>query len=320
MILQQTDPIILIRQTDHAFLSGFFAREWGNGNFSRPEPFNSFCLAVAEHDNGWQEWELAPGVDPKTFTPFSFMTVPTEEHISLYQRGIDRILKADLYAGLLVVSHCMGLYDRARATIPGYSSKYVKTQEQHVANDFVQRLRLQQLRLKVDLRNDPATKAFTDEKLIKANVQRLEALDRLSLLLPRRRRRRLDRRRAGKRRRKRGGLGNSPGRTQPVHTQSLSFPPRSVGARHPGAPHSQTPLRRRRGTPRGPRVSLVLQHPVYASFPLCAELHPRRRVSAEHTRRKSTRPGCDRTAVTTLENRRLCSRARKRPCRQRLVS
>jgi len=181
LILQQNDPIIVIRQTDHAFLSGFFAREWGNDTFSRPEPFDSFCLAAAEHDNGWQEWELAPGVDPRTFIPYSFMTVPTEEHISLYQRGIDRILKVDHYAGLLVVSHCMGLYDRARATIPGYSAKYVKSQEQHVANDFVQRLRLQQLRIKVDLRNDPATKPFTDERLIKANVQRLEALDRLSL-------------------------------------------------------------------------------------------------------------------------------------------
>jgi hypothetical protein len=181
LILQQTDPIIVIRQTDHAFLSGFFAREFGNEHFLRPEPNSSFCLAASEHDNGWQEWELAPGVDPKTFTPYSFMTVPTEEHIFLYQRGIDRILKVDLYAGLLVVSHCMGLYDRARATIPGYSAKYVKSQEQHVANDFVQRLRLQQLRLKVDLRNDLATKSFTDEKLIKANAQRLEALDRLSL-------------------------------------------------------------------------------------------------------------------------------------------
>lgn len=181
MILQQTDPIIVVRQTDHAFLSGFFAREWGNDQFSRPEPFNSFCLAAAEHDNGWQEWELAPGVDPKTFVPYSFMTVPTEEHIFQYQRGIDRILKVDLYAGLLVVSHCMGLYDRARATIPGYSAKYVRSQEQHVANDFVQRLRLQQLRLKVDLRNDPVTKPFTDERLIKANLQRLEALDRISL-------------------------------------------------------------------------------------------------------------------------------------------
>jgi hypothetical protein len=181
LILQQSDPIVLIRQTDHAYLSGFFAREFGNDSFTRPEPFNSFCLAASEHDNGWQEWELAPGVDPRTFAPYTFMTVPTEEHIFLYQRGIDRILKVDLYAGLLVVSHCMGLYDRARATIPGYSSKYVKSQEQHVANDFVQRLRLQQLRLKVDLRNDSATKPFTDEKLIKTNVQRLEALDRLSL-------------------------------------------------------------------------------------------------------------------------------------------
>jgi Protein of unknown function (DUF3891) len=181
LILQQNDPIIVIRQTDHAYLSGFFAREWGNEVFTRPEPFTSFCLAASEHDNGWNEWELAPGVDPKTFFPYSFMTVPTEEHIFLYQRGIDRMVKADLYAGLLVVSHCMALYDRAHATIPGYSAKYVKSHEQHVANDFVQRLRLQQLRLKVDLRNNPATKPFTDEKLIKANIQRLEALDRLSL-------------------------------------------------------------------------------------------------------------------------------------------
>lgn len=182
MILQQqTDPLIVIRQTDHAFLSGFFAREWGNEIYTRPEPFPSFCLAAAEHDNGWQEWELAPSVDQKTFIPYSFMTIPTQEHISLYQRGIDRIVKVDLYAGLLVSAHCMSLYDRARATIPGYSAKYVKAPEQHLANDFVQRLRLQQLRLKVDLRNDPVTRPFVDDNLIKFNCQRLEALDRLSL-------------------------------------------------------------------------------------------------------------------------------------------
>lgn len=162
-------------------LAGFFAREWGNDLFTKPEPFASFCLAAAEHDNGWQEWELAPTADPKTFTPYSFMSVPTEEHILLYQRGIDRVVKTDLYAGLLVVNHCMGLYDRARATMPGYSAKYVKSHEQHLANDFVQRLRLQQLRLKVDLRNDPAKKPYTEEKLIQSNSERLSALDRLSL-------------------------------------------------------------------------------------------------------------------------------------------
>jgi hypothetical protein len=182
MIVQQHgDPIVVIRQTDHAFLSGFFAREWGNEVFERPEPFASFCLAAAEHDNGWQEWEMLPGVDPKTFAPHTFMTVPTDEHIALYQRGIERAVRADLYTGMLIVGHCMNLYDRARATMPGYSAKYVRSHEQHLAADFVQRLRLQQLRLKVDLRNDPAMRPFTDESRIKANQQRLDALDRLSL-------------------------------------------------------------------------------------------------------------------------------------------
>jgi len=90
-------------------------------------------------------------------------------------------VKADRYAGLLVSMHCAGLYDKTRATMPGFSAKYVKSQEAPIVSDLLQRLRLQQLRLKVDLRGDPATKGFADEKWLQANAQRLEALDRLSL-------------------------------------------------------------------------------------------------------------------------------------------
>src|SRR5258708_1540649 len=181
IIQEQGDHLILIRQTDHAVLSGYFAREAGNKNFVRPEPLDSFQLAATEHDNGWNEWELQPRIDPVTFLPYSFMSLPTQEHIDLYQRGIERVVKVDRYAGLLVSMHCIGLYDRTRATMPGFSAKYVKAQEAPVVNDFLQRLRLQQLRLKVDLRGDPATKDFADEKRLQANAQRLEALDRLSL-------------------------------------------------------------------------------------------------------------------------------------------
>jgi hypothetical protein len=182
MILHEQDnEIVIIRQTDHALLSGFFAREWGNELFTRPEPFESFRLAAAEHDNGWREWELLPQVDRATFLPYSFMSIPTEEHITLYQQGLERILKVDHYAALLVSLHCAGLYDRTRATMPGFSAKYVRSNETQLVNDFVQRLRLQQLRLKVDLRANPATKVFTEEKYLQANLQRLEALDRLSL-------------------------------------------------------------------------------------------------------------------------------------------
>ena len=181
IVQEQGDEIILIRQTDHAVLSGFFAREWGNDLFHRPEPFQSLQLAASEHDNGWREWELQPQIDPKTRLPYSFMSIPTDTHIELYQRGIERVVKSDRYAGLLVSMHASGLYDRARATIPGFSAKYVKSSESESVNGFLQGLKLQQLRLKVDLRADAATKEFVQDKLLEANSRRLEALDRLSL-------------------------------------------------------------------------------------------------------------------------------------------
>jgi hypothetical protein len=182
MIIQdQGDQLILIRQTDHALLAGFFARQWGNELFARPEPFESFCLAVTEHDNGWREWELLPSIDPVTFLPNSFMSVPTEEHIALYQLGLERLVKVDHYAGLLACLHCEQLYDHTRATIPGFSAKYVKSSEMNPVNAFLERLRLQKLRLRVELRSQPEKKLFADDKLLSANAQRLEALDRLSL-------------------------------------------------------------------------------------------------------------------------------------------
>lgn len=181
IVQEQGDELVLIRQTDHAVLSGFLAREWGNELFRRPEPFESLQLAATEHDNGWREWELQPQIDPKTRLPYSFMSLPTDAHIQLYQRGIERVVQNDRYAGLLVSLHASGLYDRARATIPGYSAKYVKSAEAELVSGFLQGLKLQQLRLKVDLRGDPVMKDHVQDKLVANNSRRLEALDRLSL-------------------------------------------------------------------------------------------------------------------------------------------
>jgi len=175
------EHLLVIRQTDHAFLAAFFAREWGNEKFTKPQPNVSFCLAVAEHDNGWADWELQPTLDPKTHLPYSFMSIPTESHISMYQRGIERLVKVDHYAALLAVMHASELYDRARATMPGYSAKYVRSHESQIVGEFVQQLRLQQLRLKTDLRSNPAMKAYAEEQPLKRNAARLEVMDRLSL-------------------------------------------------------------------------------------------------------------------------------------------
>lgn len=184
MIIQDHgNELVVIRQTDHALLAGFFARHWGNDLFRQPEPFESFQLAAAEHDNGWREWELEPQIDPVTFTPYSYISIPTPGHMDLYRRGIERVVKADRYAGLLVSLHCSTLYDKARAILPGFSAKYVKANEAPLVTEYVQSLKLQQLRLKVDLRADPVTKSAADDRRLEANLKRLEALDCLSLYL-----------------------------------------------------------------------------------------------------------------------------------------
>src|SRR5438105_2111223 len=181
IIQEQGDQLVLIRQTDQALLAGHICLEVGSDAFVPPQTNDAFVLAATEHDNGWNEWELLPKIDPVTFLPYSFMSIPTRDHIELYQRGIERVVKVDHYAGLLVSMHCLGLYDRTRATMPGFSAKYIKSHESQVVNDFLQTLRLQQLRLKVDLRADPKMKDYADEKWLQANSLRLEALDRLSL-------------------------------------------------------------------------------------------------------------------------------------------
>ena len=67
MIVQRQDSeLLLVRQTDHAALSGMLAEHWGDGDFACPEPRAAVLLAAARHDDGWREWELAPKVNPTT--------------------------------------------------------------------------------------------------------------------------------------------------------------------------------------------------------------------------------------------------------------
>jgi len=39
-------------------VAAFFAAQWGNVDFDRPEPYVSAALAAQEHDVSWREWEM----------------------------------------------------------------------------------------------------------------------------------------------------------------------------------------------------------------------------------------------------------------------
>ena len=77
----------LITQPAHAELAGKMAAHWGNEEFAVPGHFaasvdperlrREVVLAVAEHDNGWWEWEADPPLSvedglPQDLVPLIF--------------------------------------------------------------------------------------------------------------------------------------------------------------------------------------------------------------------------------------------------------
>jgi hypothetical protein len=95
--------LLLISQPAHAWVSGQLARHWGNDGF--PTPSEEVCLAAEQHDNGFLQWERSPTLNPETGLPYSFLEMPTKDHLGLWSQGIAQMLRYGRYPALLVSMH-----------------------------------------------------------------------------------------------------------------------------------------------------------------------------------------------------------------------
>jgi Protein of unknown function (DUF3891) len=102
----------VVLQTDHADLSGAFARAWSTP-LSEP-----LLIATERHDDGWAVWEQAPRVDQEG-KPVNFLEVDIRSHLAFYRAGIAAITEQDADAGLLVSMHGAGIYRRRYGLDPG---------------------------------------------------------------------------------------------------------------------------------------------------------------------------------------------------------
>jgi hypothetical protein len=102
--------LLCIHQTTHALMAEEFCRHWGNRDFALPEPYAVVMLAIAQHDNGWYEWECAPKLRADGY-PEDFMheSDPMAK-LQLWQRGIDRLYAQHPYAAVLMARHAAILY------------------------------------------------------------------------------------------------------------------------------------------------------------------------------------------------------------------
>lgn len=112
----------LITQNDHGDLAGQFAAHWGNDTFARLNPYQSMVLAAEAHDNGWWNWDINPSVDEKG-VPLAFTQTPREIRSNFYGKGIDGVVDKDLYAGLIVSMHGVGLPQQRYGTLQTMSKR-----------------------------------------------------------------------------------------------------------------------------------------------------------------------------------------------------
>jgi hypothetical protein len=95
----------VVLQTDHAELSGAFARAWSE----QGPGHDALVIAAERHDDGWAVWERAPRID-ESGKPVNFLDVDVRSHLAFYRAGIAAITEQDPVAGLLVAMHGAGIY------------------------------------------------------------------------------------------------------------------------------------------------------------------------------------------------------------------
>lgn len=104
MLVQELDDRVrLIRQQDHAQLSGALAHAWRDPD-GGALPYR-LVWATGVHDAAWTGPDRRPILDPGSGRPYDFRRLPLARKLGPYRRGIERVAELDPYAGLQVSRH-----------------------------------------------------------------------------------------------------------------------------------------------------------------------------------------------------------------------
>jgi Protein of unknown function (DUF3891) len=169
--------LLLALQIDHSRVAGYLAAHWGNDVFAEPRPYSSVVLAAQEHDNGWWEWEIKPSLNDRGY-PLDYITDGSLKYLGqlrldFYEHGVERVVREDPYAGLIVLMHGIGLFNKAfglLAYMPDHTARpdvqaYIRDQDA-----------LQQ-RVLAELRRSEEFREFSTDEVIWKNFKLMQVYD-----------------------------------------------------------------------------------------------------------------------------------------------
>lgn len=198
------NEIRLTSQPDHAAVSGYLAAHWGNADFQRPGHYvpspdaealrAETVLAIAEHDNGWWEWEADPPLDPNDGLPLHLLALTHESGLDRWRRGVPRFEANHPYVSLLISYHAYWLQaPRCDPDVPtdllhplfGSTEEWplLEGEELEQASQFVAEQRQVQEQLKSRLSGDPLWQAAIQPEMLEPHIRLLQIGDALSLHL-----------------------------------------------------------------------------------------------------------------------------------------
>lgn len=106
IVCEQGEQLVLVTQTDHAKLAADTLQLWME---LRDHSWRRLILwATTHHDDGWQEADAAPMVDPSG-RPCDFLTLPAAERIRVWERGTARYLTSNPDGAGLILKHALNL-------------------------------------------------------------------------------------------------------------------------------------------------------------------------------------------------------------------
>lgn len=175
IVRQEGDHLVLIRQPDHAYLSGELAAVWGNPPWEVVDPHPSVVAGARQHDEAWLLWDESPTVGPDG-RPLSFFQVDRVTTADMYRRGADAVCVLDLYAGLMVSLHYSGFFHGHWDWQPFSTPDNFPDPERTALRQFVDG----ELRRQDDLRRQ-LDFGDVDETRLAANFKWLQLWDRISL-------------------------------------------------------------------------------------------------------------------------------------------
>ena len=171
--------LLLVLQTDHSRVAGWFAAHWGNSKFAQPRPYLSMVLAAQEHDSGWWDWEVKPTLDPQGYpTDYigSIRKLAKGVWLGFYRNGIERLAERDPYAAYNVSMHGEGLLTQGKGLLP-YMPDYTIDAD---VRDYIKQQTSFREKLLPVMRDEAEWKEFSSEEHLWINFKYMEVLDQLA--------------------------------------------------------------------------------------------------------------------------------------------